>query len=352
MERTGRSPTWALFVGPYGVYLLVFLVLPFANVALLSVYLHSPTKIAIAGVHRRQLRQALELYYATLFLRTLRLSLVVTAVCAVLGYPLAYLLARSTSRIMTLGLFLLIMPLMVSTVIRVFGWVVILGNEGLVNQGLRLLGAGEGVRLLYTEGAVILGLTQQSMPFMVLPIMAAIERISPSLEEAARNLGASWGQMFARVILPLSMPGLVSGSLLVFSVSMSAFITPALMGGRRGRMVGQQIYEEVLTAYDWPGAASLTIVLSVLMLGLVGLALWATRRRARLEMARDDRPRAAVALALRDRRLRAAAGAAGGGDRRVVRPHRRPSTSRPGPVARAGTRRSSPARCSSARSSA
>jgi ABC-type spermidine/putrescine transport system permease subunit I len=141
------------------------------------------------------------------------------------------------------------------------------------------------VRLLYTEGAVILGLTQQSLPFMVLPLMAAIERISPSLEEAAQNLGANWGQMFARVIVPLSMPGLVSGALLVFSVSMSAFITPALMGGRRVRMVGQQIYEEVLTAYDWPAAASLTIVLSALMLGIVGLALGVTRRRARLETA-------------------------------------------------------------------
>jgi len=285
MERAGRSPAWALFVGPYGVYLLVFLVLPFVNVALLSVYLHSPTKIAVAELTGANYAKLWEPYYANLFLRTLRLSVVVSAVCVALGYPLAYFLARSTSRIMTLGLFLLIMPLMVSTVIRVFGWVVILGSEGLVNQGLRLLGAGEGVRLLYTEGAVIIGLAQQSMPFMVLPIMAAIERISPSLEEAAQNLGASWSQMFARIILPLSMPGLVSGALLVFSVSMSAFITPALMGGRRVRMVGQQIYEEVLTAYDWPGAASLTIVLSVLMLALVCLAVWATGRRARLETA-------------------------------------------------------------------
>ena len=286
MEGAGRSPAWALFVGPYGIYLLVFLVLPFANVALLSVYLHSPTKIAVAEFTGANYAKLWEVYYFTLFLRTLRLSLVVTVLCAVLGLPLAYLLARSTSRIKTLGLFLLIMPLMVSTVIRVFGWVVILGNEGLVNQALRLLGAEEGLRLLYTEGAVVLGLSQQSLPFMVLPIMAAIERISPSLEEAAQNLGASWGQMFARVILPLSMPGLVSGALLVFSVSMSAFITPALMGGRKGRMVGQQIYEEVLTAYNWPGAASLTIILSALMLALVGLALWTTRRRARLEMAR------------------------------------------------------------------
>jgi len=286
MGRGQPSPYWALFVGPYGLYLLVFLVLPFANVALLSVYLHSPTKIAIAEFTTANYSKLWELYYANLFFRTLRLSLAVTVVCVALGYPLAYLLARARPRIMTLGLFLLIMPLMVSTVIRVFGWVVILGNEGLVNQALRRLGAGDGVRLLHTEGAVIIGLAQQSMPFMVLPLMASIERISPSLEEAARNLGASWGQMFTRTILPLSMPGLLSGALLVFSVSMSAFVTPALMGGRRSRMVGQQIYEEVLSAYNWPGAASLTIVLALLMLGLVGLALWASRRRARLETAR------------------------------------------------------------------
>ena len=286
MGRERPSPYWVLFVGPYGLYLLVFLVLPFANVALLSVYLHSPTKIAIAEFTIANYSKLWELYYANLFFRTLRLSLVVTVVCVVLGYPLAYILARARPRIMTLGLFLLIMPLMVSTVIRVFGWVVILGNEGLVNQALRRLGAGDGVQLLHTEGAVIIGLAQQSMPFMVLPIMASIERISPSLEEAARNLGASWGQMFTRTILPLSMPGLLSGALLVFSVSMSAFVTPALMGGRRSRMIGQQIYEEVLSAYNWPGAASLTIVLALLMLGLVGLALWASRRRARLETAR------------------------------------------------------------------
>jgi putative spermidine/putrescine transport system permease protein len=286
MKRGPHSRYWALFVGPYGAYLLVFLVLPFVNVALLSVYLHSPTKIAVEEFTATNYAKLWEVYYATLFLRTLRLSLIVTVVCAVLGYPVAYFLARSSPRIMTLGLFLLIMPLLVSTVIRVFGWLVILGSEGLVNQGLRLLGAREGVRLLHTEGAVIIGLVQQTMPFMVLPIMTAIERISPSLEEAARNLGATWGQMFVRTILPLSMPGLVSGSLLVFSVSMSAFVTPALMGGRRERMVGQQIYEEVLTAYNWPGAASLTIVLSVFMLGVVGLALWATRRRARLEILR------------------------------------------------------------------
>ena len=272
--------------------------------------------------------------------------------CAVLGYPLAYFLARSTSRVMTLGLFLLIMPLMVSTVIRVFGWVVILGSEGLVNQALRLVGAGDGVRLLYTEGAVILGLTQQSMPFMVLPIMAAIERIPPSLEEAAQNLGANWGQMFARTILPLSMPGLVSGTLLVFSVSMSAFITPALMGGRRVRMVGQQIYEEVLTAYDWPGAASLTIVLvgvdaGARRPGAVGHGAPGPAGDGAAMTGRPPRflwPFVAAVYALLLAPLVVVIAVSFGSTATFDFP--------PKGLSFAGTRRSSPARCSSARSSA
>ena len=126
------------------------------------------------------------------------------------------------------GAILLIMPLMVSAVIRVFGWIVILGRKGLLNQALLALGL-EPVKLLYSETAVVIGLVNIFVPFMVLPIMASIERISPSLEEAAQNLGASWYRMFGRVILPLSLPGLISGCLLVYSLSISAFVTPALI---------------------------------------------------------------------------------------------------------------------------
>jgi ABC-type spermidine/putrescine transport system permease subunit I len=126
----------------------------------------------------------------------------------VLGYPLAYFLARALPRVQALCLFLLIMPLMVSAVIRVFGWIVILGRKGLANQALAALGL-EPVRLLYSETAVVIGLINIFVPFMVLPIMASIERIPPSLEEAAQNLGANWYQMFWRTILPLSLPGLV-----------------------------------------------------------------------------------------------------------------------------------------------
>ena len=131
-------------------------------------------------------RKIFDLYYLRLFGRTLRLGLITTAVCVVLGYPLAYWLARARPRMQAVGLFLLIMPLMVSAVIRVFGWIVILGRKGLVNQVLVALGL-EPVKLLYSETAVVIGLVNIFVPFMVLPIMAAIERIPQSLEEAART---------------------------------------------------------------------------------------------------------------------------------------------------------------------
>ena len=177
------------------------------------------------------------------------------------------------------------------------------------------------MKLLYTETAVVIGLVNIFMPFMVLPLMAAIERIPPSLEEAARNLGANWWQMFRRTILPLSLPGLISGCLLVYSVSISAFVTPALMGSPRERMVGQQIYDEVLVSFNWPSASSLAVTLVLLTLLLMFCALYATRRAGRLETdAADERPRPLAAAAVRGRGLCRAAGAAGGRHRGVVRP--------------------------------
>jgi ABC-type spermidine/putrescine transport system permease subunit I len=258
---------------------------PFANVALFSVHTYSPTKVVLPELTFANYLKIFDPYYARLFGRTLRLGLITTVICAMLGYPLAYFLARARPRVLTVGLFLLIMPLMVSTVIRVFGWIVILGRKGMVNQALIALGLGP-VKLLYNETAVVIGLVNIFMPFMVLPLMASIERISPSLEEAAQNLGASWRQMFLRTILPLSLPGLISGCLLVYSVSISAFVTPALMGSPRERMVGQQIYDEVLVSFNWPSAASLAVTLVLLTLVLLFAALYVTRRASRLEIRR------------------------------------------------------------------
>jgi ABC-type spermidine/putrescine transport system permease subunit I len=282
IDRIKTRPVWVLLAGPYALFLLLLLIVPFANVALYSVHPYSPTRILLPELTTDNYAKLFDFYYIRLFARTLRLGLVTTIVCILFGYPLAYWLARARPRLQTLGLFLLIMPLMVSTVIRIFGWIVILGRKGLVNGALVGLGL-EPVKLLYTETAVVIGLVNIFLPFMVLPLMAAIERIPPNLEEAARNLGANWGQMFARTILPLSLPGLISGSLLVYSVSISAFVTPALMGSPRERMAGQQIYDEVLVSFNWPSASSLALTLVLLTLLLMFAALFATRSSGRLE---------------------------------------------------------------------
>jgi ABC-type spermidine/putrescine transport system permease subunit I len=278
-------PVWAILTGPYALLLLFFLIVPLANVALFSIHRYSPTKVALPELTFDNFRKIADLYYLRLFARTLKLGLITTVICAVLAYPLAYWLARVRPRLQAIGMFLLIMPLMVSAVIRIFGWIVILGRKGLLNEALAALGL-EPVRLLYTDTAVVIGLVNVFLPFMALPLMAAIERIPPSLEEAARNLGASWYHVFRRIILPLSMPGLISGSLLVYSISISAFVTPALMGNSRERMAAQQIYDEVLVSFNWPSASSLALTLVLLTLGLMFSALYVTRRAARLERRR------------------------------------------------------------------
>src|SRR6266404_3104091 len=286
MRPTTRTrPIWAFLTGPYAVFLVFLLLVPFANVAMYSIHPYSPTKVLLPELTLDNYRKIFDLYYLRLFGRTLRLGVITTAVCVVLGYPLAYFLARALPRVQALCLFLLIMPLMVSAVIRIFGWIVILGRKGLVNHALVALGL-EPVKLLYTETAVVIGLVNIFVPFMVLPIMASIERISPSLEEAAQNLGADWYRMFRRVILPMSLPGLISGCLLVYSLSISAFVTPALMGNSRERMAAQQIYDEVLVSFNWPSASSLALALVLLTLILLFSALYATRRTSRLETRR------------------------------------------------------------------
>jgi len=282
VQIASRRPWWLLFAGPYGLYLVILLVIPIAQIAAFSVLTYSPTRIVARELTAGNYTRLLDPYFVQLFLRTMRLALITTVICAVLGYPVAYVLARARPSVMAVGLFLLVVPLMVSTVIRTFGWTVILGRNGLVNQTLLLLGL-DPIRIMYTETAVIIGLVNVFIPFMVLPLMAAIERIPPSLEEAATNLGASWMQMFARVILPMSYPGLVSGALLVYTVSLSAFVTPVLMGGARVRVVGSQIFDEVLVSFNWPGASSLALVVIAVTLILVFLALRLTRNVARGE---------------------------------------------------------------------
>jgi ABC-type spermidine/putrescine transport system permease subunit I len=277
-----RYPYGAALVLPLALYLIVFLVIPFANIILLSFYTHSPTRIYTPEPTMSNYRGLFDAWFLTVLLRTLRLGLVSTVICVLFGYPLAYFLARVERRMALIGLFLLVMPLMVSAVIRTFGWLVILGRNGLINAAVTAFGF-DRLALLYNETAVVIGLANVFLPFMVLPLMASIERIDPALEEAARNLGASWFATFRRVILPLSRAGLISGCLLVYSAAISAFVVPMLMGGARVRVIGRQIYDQLLISYQWPSASAIATLLVIASTCFAFLVLALMRRSARQE---------------------------------------------------------------------
>lgn len=268
---------------PLALFLLIFLVIPFLNIISLSFYTYSPRTIWTPELTTANYREMMDGTFEIVLWRTLRLGLVCTIICVLFGYPIAYFLARAEPRVKAIGLFLLLMPLMVSAVIRTFGWLVILGRRGLVNNVLHAMGF-DSLALLYHEPAVVIGLTNVFIPFMVLPLMASIERIDPSLEEAARNLGASWSDVFRRVIIPLSSPGLISGCLLVFSAAISAFVVPALMGGARVLVLGRLIYDLLLISYQWPLASAITTLLVIGTGILISIALFVTRRSTKQEV--------------------------------------------------------------------
>lgn len=272
MRRIARSPL-CLLLGPCIAAVAALLVVPLLNIGFISFREFSPTKILADGYTLANYAALLDGFHLRLFGDTARIGLLTTLACIILGYPLAYMLARTRPTLMAIGLFLVVAPMMVSTVIRVFGWTITLGRNGIVNKMWAALGFEGRLSLLNTEGAVIIGLTSIFLPFMVLPLMSSIERIPRNVEEAACNLGAGCLQTFVYVIFPLTIPGLASGSLLVFSSAISAFVIPALLGGRHVRVVGSEIYDALLVSFNWPSAAALSFTLLLLAMSFVFVAL-------------------------------------------------------------------------------
>lgn len=201
-------------------------------------------------------------FYLGVLWRTVRLSLLITLICAAIGFPLAYMIARGGPRQRFWLLVMVVLPLMTSVVIRTFGWMVLLGRTGLVPATLRDLGlVGRQFSLMQTETAIVLGMSQVLLPFMVLSILGVILRIDWRLEEAARTMGATFLGTLRRVVLPLAMPGVVAGSLLCFTLSASSFVTPNLLGGSRIQVLASSIYAAVTQTLDWPFAAAQATIL-------------------------------------------------------------------------------------------
>jgi putative spermidine/putrescine transport system permease protein len=203
-------------------------------------------------------------FYWALAWRTIKLSLIITSICVIAGFPLAYIMARSGPKVRLWLLISITLPLMTSVVVRTFGWMVVLGRGGLVPQLMHALGmVNRNYTLMQTEVAIVIGMVQVLFPFMVLSILGVIVKIDRRLEEAARVMGCSYMQTLRRVVLPLTMPGVIAGSLLVFTLSASYFITPSLLGGPRLPVLASAIYETATKTLDWNFAAAQSIVLLV-----------------------------------------------------------------------------------------
>ncbi len=209
-------------------------------------------------------------YYREVFLRTYLIALATTVFAVLIGTPEAYVIHRMQSRWRGLLLLVVIGPLLVSAVIRTFGWMVILGNSGLVNRAL--LGAGvigRPIGMMFTSGAVVLGLVHVLTPFLVLSVWASLAQLDPAIERAAVSLGASRMTVFWRVVLPNVAPGVLSGSLIVFCMAASSFATPVMLGGKRNPVVSGAIYTEFLSTLNWPLGAALAVVLLAINLSLI-----------------------------------------------------------------------------------
>ncbi|MFK7693603.1 ABC transporter permease [Paenibacillus sp. HJGM_3] len=211
-------------------------------------------------------------YYAQILWRTIKLSLYTAVVCLILGYPVAMYMAKASSRMRGIVTFLIIAPHLVSVVIRNFGWVIILGEKGLINNFLTKLGLIEQpLKLMYNELGVVIGLTDSLIVYMVLAIATSLYQIDGSLYKASGILGASKLRTFFTVVLPLTLPGMLAGTTLVFSLSMSSYVTPALMGGSGVKVLPVIAYEKIMTQLNWQMGAALSFVLLASTVVLVTL---------------------------------------------------------------------------------
>jgi putative spermidine/putrescine transport system permease protein len=229
------------------------------------------------------------LYSHVLFV-TLRISLVTAALTAVLGYPVAMVMVRSHPAVARVVTFITIAPLIVSVVVRTYGWQLLLANSntGVLNWLLQALGTGPApVQVMYTEWATIIASVHVFLPLMVLPLAASLGRINPSLNEAARMLGAPAWRAFLRITLPLSRPGLIAGLTIVFSLTAASYVTPQMVGGTRGLMLGVLLEQQIDTSFDWPmGSAIAAVMVAIALIASVGVE-WLVGRRAAARLRRS-----------------------------------------------------------------
>ncbi|HEV7257554.1 MAG TPA: ABC transporter permease [Bosea sp. (in: a-proteobacteria)] len=279
-----RATPYAL-TGPALAVFLGLVIIPLGMTVLLSFYDWGQYKgIVPEFTLKNWFEIATDSYFFEIFLRTFRISVLVTLATILIGVPEAYILNRMAPAWRSAFLLVVIGPLLVSVVARTLGWALLLGSTGLVNQGLIALGLiTTPLEFMFTETGVVIALTHVLIPFMILAVWASLQRLDPQVENAAASLGAGSLTIWRRVILPQIVPGILSGSIIVFALAASAFASPAIIGGRRLKVASTLAYDEFLNTLNWPlGAAVATLLLVALVLIIVGSNKLVERRYAQV----------------------------------------------------------------------
>jgi len=276
-----RSVLGAALAFPASLVVLVIMMVPLVMMLRYSFNQYDPVQMMKAGFTlENYVKFFSDRYYRTVFADTFMVASLCTVLALVLGFPVAYFLARTRTRHKSLLIILLVFPLLVGNVVRAAGWMVVLGNAGVVNAVLAQLGViDQPLKLLYTPLAVVIGTSAVVMPYMILTLQSVLEGVDFSLEEAARNLGAGSATSFWRIILPIVLPGVAAGTMLVFILCMNAYATPVLLGGSGITMMAPALYQQIARASNWPFGAALAGILILATLCMALASNWLIHRR-------------------------------------------------------------------------
>lgn len=260
------------------LWMIFFSLLPFCLVIIASFLSHDENHLMTLPTTLDNYKQLNNNFTLIIFEKSFLIAGATTLFCFILGYPFAYIVGRIHSRWKNILLLLVIIPFWTSSLIRSYALIAILKAKGILSSFLLAIGIiHQPLQILYTNTAVMIGLVYNLLPFMILPIMTNVERLDERLIDAAKDLGAGWFRTFAKVILPLTLPGIIAGSILVFLPAMTLFYIPDILGGAKSILLGNLIQNQFLIAQNWPMGSSLSAMLTLVLVALILIYAWTTR---------------------------------------------------------------------------
>ena len=255
-------------VKPYVLWSFLLIVLPLALILLYSITTGDNSLITIHFT-LDNFRKISDPIYLNVFIKSLQMGLITTGVCLVLAYPMAYIISKFDESSQNILILLVTIPMWINTLLRTYAWISLLSDNGIINSLFKLLGLNQQT-MMYTNFSVVMGLVCDLLPFMVIPIHTSLAKMDHTLVEAASDLGANRFQTFTKVILKLSLPGVINGVSMVFLLSISSFVIPQLLGGHQFVLIGNLIENQFISVGDWNFGSSISVILAVIILAMMG----------------------------------------------------------------------------------